>query len=204
MRGRIFSLGSASIIAVLIAVMPTARAQTPGDFAGEPDKSMASAHESFVKGDTNKAADQIHKAAVYVKKEGDKVAKDAKGTVKKAGDDLDRLGREGKKGAVKSGDQLKKTFAQVDHQLAAAWHTTADEAKKAGKDSTNALKQAGAGLEGAAKWSGTQLKEGAQVSVDGVKKAGQGVKLGTEEVGKFFTGIGEGIAEVGQQLKVGR
>ena len=70
MRGRILSLWSASIIAVLIAVIPMARAQTPGDFAGEPDKSMASAHESFVKGDTNKAADQIHKAAVYVKKEG--------------------------------------------------------------------------------------------------------------------------------------
>jgi hypothetical protein len=39
------------------------------------------------------------------------------------------------------------------------------------------------------------------VSVDGVKKVGQGVKLGAEDVGKFFTGIGQGIADVGQHLK---
>ena len=201
MSGRNISLRGATIIALLIAVVSTVHAQAPGDFAGEPDKSMASAHESFVKGDMKKAADQIHKAAVYVKKQGNKVAKDAKGAVKKAGDDLDRLGKEVKKGTVKSGDQLKRTFAQVDHQLATAWHKTADEAKKAGKDSTTALKNAGAGLEGAAKWSGTQLKEGAQVSVDGVKKVGQGVKLGAEDVGKFFSGIGQGIADVGQQLK---
>ena len=204
MSGRRISLRGTTIIALLIAVVSTVHAQAPGDFASEPDKSLARAQESFVKGDMNKAADQIHKAAVYVKKQGDKVAKDAKGAVKKAGDDLDRLGKEVKKGTVKSGDQLKRTFAQVDHQLATAWHTTADEAQKAGKDSTTALKNAGAGLEGAAKWSGTQLKDGAQVSVAGVKTVGQGVKLGAEDVGKFFTGIGEGIADVGQQLKGGR
>jgi len=201
MSGRNISLRGATIIALLMAVVSTAHGQTPGDFAGEPDKSMASAHESFVKGDMKKAADQIHKASVFVKKQGNKVAKDAQGTVKKAVNELDGLGKQVQKGTVKSGDQLKRTFAQVDHQLATAWHKTADESKKAGKDSTNALKNAGAGLEGAAKWSGTQLKEGAQVSVDGVKKVGQGVKLGAEDVGKFFTGIGQGIADVGQHLK---
>jgi hypothetical protein len=204
MTRRVSSLWSALIVAGLMAAIPTVYAQAPGDFAGEPDKSMANAHESFLKGEMNKAGDHIHKAAVYVRKEGDKVGKGAKKTVMKAGDDLDRLGRDVKKGAVKSGDQLKKTFAQVDHALATAWQTTADEAKKSGKDSTNALKKAGAGLEGAAKWSGTQLKEGAQASVDGVKKVGQGAKLGAEEVGKFFEGIGEGIADVGQHLKGSR
>lgn len=201
MRIRHASLCSATIIALLAAFASAAHAQAPGDFAGDPDKSMASAHESFVKGDMKKAGDQIQKAAAYVKREGGKVAKGAQAGVKKAGDELDRLGKQVQKGAVKSGDQLKKTFAQVDHQLAMAWHKTADQARKAGKDSTIALKNAGAGLEGAAKWSGTQLKEGAQTSVDGVKKVGQGVKLGAEDVGKFFTGIGEGIADMGQHLK---
>lgn len=191
---------SAFIVAGLIAIIPAVYAQAPSDFASEPDKTMASAHESFLKGDMDKAAEHIRKAAVYVRTEGGKVAKDAQKPVKKAADDLDRLGQNVKKGTVKSGDQLKKTFAQVDHQLATAWHTTAAEAQKSGKDSTNALKKAGAGLAGAAAWSGVQLKQGAQASVEGVQKVGQGVKLGADDVGKFFTGIGEGIADVGQHL----
>jgi hypothetical protein len=130
MSGRNVSLRGATIIALLMAVVSTAHGQTPGDFAGEPDKSMASAHESFVKGDMKKAADQIHKASVFVKKQGTKVAKDAQGTVKKAVNELDGLGKQVQKGTVKSGDQLKRTFAQVDHQLATAWHKTADESRR--------------------------------------------------------------------------
>jgi hypothetical protein len=64
---------------------------------------MAASHESFVKGDTNKSAEQIQKAAAYVKRESNEVAADAKEGVKKAADDLDGLGRDVKKGVVKSG-----------------------------------------------------------------------------------------------------
>jgi len=57
------------IIGTLMAVIPTVYAQTPrGDFTNEPDKTMASAHESFLKGEMNKAAEQINKASAYVKK----------------------------------------------------------------------------------------------------------------------------------------
>jgi hypothetical protein len=204
MTSRAFAGWSAFIAAVLVVAISAVWAQAPGDFASEPDKSMASAHESFLKGDLNKASEHIKKAAGYVRKEGNKVAKDAAEPLKKAAADLDRLGQNVKKGAVKSGDDLKKSFAQVDHQLALAWHKTADEATKAGKDSTNALKKAAAGLAGAATWSGVQLQAGAQASVAGVAKVGQGVKLGAEDVGRFFKGIGDGIADVGQKLTASR
>src|SRR4030042_1529089 len=129
MTKKYFSVLSMLVLAVLMAAIATGCAQkSPGDFTNDPDKSMAKAHESFVKGDINKAADYIHKAAAYVKKEADKVAKDAKEGVKKAGDDLDKLGQGVKKGTVKSSDELKKTFAKVDYELAKAWHKTADEA----------------------------------------------------------------------------
>ncbi len=201
MTGRVPSVGSVFLVAMLIAVIPTVHAQAPDEFAREPDKTMASAHDSFVKGDMNKAAEHIQKAAAYVRREGDRVAKDARQGVMQASDQLTKLGGEVKKGTVKSGDQLKKTFAQVDHSLAKAWHTTADQVQKSGKDATAALKNAGAGLEGAAKWSGTQLQEGTQASVEGLKKAGsKGVKLGTEEIGKFFKGLGDGIADLGKKL----
>jgi len=200
MTKRVSSALSGLIAVLMMIPVLTVFAQTPADFPDEPDKSMASAHESFVKGEMDKAAEQIHKAAVYVRTQSAKVAKSAQKGVAKAGDDLDRLGQDVKKGTVKSADQLKTAFAQVDNQLARAWHATAAQAKKSGKDSTDALKNAGAGLEGAAKWSGTQLKAGAQASVEGVKKVGQGVKLGAEEVGNFFAGIGDGIADVGKQL----
>ena len=197
MTGRVSFVRSACIIAAVFALVSVARAQAPSDFHGDPDKSMANAHESFVKGDMNKAAEHIQKAAAYVKKEADKVAKESKDSVLKASDQLSKLGAEVKKGAVKSGDELKKTFAQVDHVRAKAWHATAEQTQKTGKDATAALKSAGEGLEGAAKWSGHQLQTGTQATVDGLKKAG---KVSKDEVGKFFKGLGDGIADLGQKL----
>ena len=129
---------------------------------------------------------------------------DTKEGVKKAADDLDKLGQGVKKGTVKSSDELKKTFAKVDYELAKAWHKTADEAKKSGKDPSNAIKKAGVWIEGAAKWSVTQLKEGTQASIEAVKKVGKdaakGAKVGADEVDKWFKGIGEGIEDVGRKL----
>jgi len=142
MTTRVPSVWSAFLVAVLMAAIPTVYAQAPSDFPAEPDKSMANAHESFVKGDMNKAAEHIQKAAAYVHKEGAKVAKDSKEGVKKAGDQLSKL-------------------------------------------------------EGAAKWSGTKLQDGTQASVDGLKKTG---KVSTNEVGKLFKSLGDGIADVGQKL----
>lgn len=94
MNKKSFSVLSMLIIAALMAAIPAVYAQTsPGDFTNEPDKTMASAHESFLKGEMNKAAEQINKAAAYVRKEADKVAKDTKEGVKKAGDDLENSGK---------------------------------------------------------------------------------------------------------------
>jgi hypothetical protein len=94
-------------------------------------------------------------------------------------------------------NQLKKTFAQVDHARAKAWHATAEQTQKSGKDATAALKKTGEGLEGAAKWSGNKLQEGTQSSVDGLKKAG---KMTGNEIGKVFKGPGDGIADLGPKL----
>src|SRR5262245_11752406 len=112
-------------VSVLMLAASAAYSQGPSDFTDEPDKTMASAHENFMKKEMSKAAEDIEKAAAYVKKEADQVAKDAKAGVTKAGNDLDKLGRDVKAGTVKSGDALKKTFAKVDHALATAWHKTA-------------------------------------------------------------------------------
>jgi len=70
MTWRISLVRSAFLVAVLMTAVPTVYAQAPGEFATEPDKDMANAHESFVKGDMNKAAEHIKKAAAYVHKEG--------------------------------------------------------------------------------------------------------------------------------------
>jgi hypothetical protein len=91
-------------------------------------------------------------------------------------------------------------FAKLDHERAKAWHATAAEAQKAGKDSTDMLKQAGAALNGAAQWSGSKLKEGSSMAVEGVKKIGQGAKMGADEIQKAFKGLGEGIEDMGRHL----
>ena len=188
-----------------ISAIALARAQTnPDEFASEPDKTMASSHQSFVKGDTNTAAAQIHKAATYVRNESNEVAASAKADLQKAGNSLDKLGKGIENGTVKSADELKKTFATVDHAIAKGWHETAEQARASGRDSGNALRKAGAALDGAAKWSGTKLQKGTQASVDALKKVGektsQGVKTGGKQVEGWLKDLGNGIKQVGRKL----
>lgn len=199
MRG-VSLVRSACAAAILAAGIVTVHAQAPGDFAGEPDKSMASAREALVGGDTSKAAEYLEKAATYVRAQEKKVAKGASMGLKKAGDELDRLGAEVKKGTVKTPDALKKTFVQTDHALATAWHATAEQEQKAGKDASGALRSAGAGLEGAAKWAGAKLEAGAQAAVDALNQAERGSRLGTEAVGRTLRGLGDGIADLGRRI----
>jgi len=200
MTGYVSSVRNACIVAVLIAGIATARAQTASDFPREPDKSMAAAHESFLKGDLTKAAEHIAKAATDVRAQAKKVDKDAAKVLQKAGDDLDRLGADIKAGAVKSSDQLKQAFARVDYAVATAWHATAEQEQKAGHDSSQALRGAASGLEGAAKWAGTKLDAGAQGAVDAVNTAGRGARFGVEAAGKALRSLGDGIADLGRKI----
>jgi hypothetical protein len=81
------------LMAAMMAGLPATYAQTSStDFKTKPDKTMAAAHESFVKGDTKAAAAGIAKAADYVKKQSVNVADDSKEGMKKAGDELGKLG----------------------------------------------------------------------------------------------------------------
>ena len=201
MKLNVFSSVRAAVLALMTAISPALQAQTqPSDFTDEPDKSMAAAHESFLKGDMNQASDQIGKASASVKRQANEVAKDAKSGVTKAAAELDKLGQSVKTGSVKSVDELNRSFAKVDHALATAWHRTAAESQKAGKDATGALTRAAAGLDGAAKWSGNKLQQGTQASVDAIRKAGQGVQTGAAAVGNWFKSIGDGIADLGNRL----
>lgn len=155
-------------------------------------------------GDKDKAAANLEKASKWVKRHANKVGEASSAGMKTAGEELDKLGEGVKNGTVKSGDEMKKTFAKVDHEIATCWHKNAEDAKNAGKDSTAALKKAGAALERSAKWSGHELSEGAKDSVRGVKKAGkatgQGTKATAEDLDKWFKGIGDGIKELGKKL----
>jgi len=200
MISRWFSVWSICVVVVLMAGVATAYAQATGAPEVEPDKSMASAHESFVKGDMNEASEHIKKAATYLHTQEKKVAKNVSAGVKKAADDLDRLSANVKKGAVKSPDDLKKAFAKADHALATAWHATAEQEQKAGKDATTSITHASSALEGAARWTGSKLDTGAQAAVDAVHTAGRGAKMGANAVGRAIRGIGDGIADVGRKI----
>ena len=193
------------LIAALMIAIPAVYAQpAPEKFTGEPNKTLAAAHESFLKKDLNASAAEIHKAAAAVKKQSGEVSADAKAGMKKAGDELNQCGDRVKAGAIKSDTEMKQCFAKVNHQMATCWHQTAAESKKTGKSASVDLQKAGASLDASAKWSGHKLSEGAQASVDAVKKAGKAtgdqVKAGSEAVDKWFKGIGDGIKDLGDKL----
>src|SRR5215467_4450927 len=163
MISRWFSVWSICVVVVLMAGVAAAYAQATGAPEVEPDKSMASAHESFVKGDMNEASEHIKKAAVT------------------------------------SPDDLKKAFAKADHALATAWHATAEQEQKAGKDATTSITHASSALEGAARWTGSKLDTGAQAAVDAVHTAGQGAKMGANAVGRAIKGHRRGYRRRGQE-----
>ena len=71
MRRRLMSI----LVVGLILGLANLEQAASGGFESEPDKTMAAANEAFVKKNMNKAAEQIGKAATYVKTEADKVAK---------------------------------------------------------------------------------------------------------------------------------
>jgi len=198
MKTRYPTLLNQALLTALMSVLPAAYGQiSKADFTTEPDKTMAAAHESFVKGETKKAGEEIDKAADYVKKQSHHIAEGSKADMEKAGDELDKLGEGVKGGTVKSEAELKKTFAKVDHQMAVCWHKTAEEAHKTGKDATADLKKAGASLEGAAKWSDNQLDEGTKKTVDEVKTAS---KAGADQVEGWWKSLGHGIEDLGHKL----
>jgi hypothetical protein len=193
------------LLAVLLAAIPAVFAQNAADiYATQPNKSLAAAHESFLKKDLNASATECHKAAAAVKKQSSKVSADAKAGMQKAGAELDKCGDSVKAGTLKSDAEMKQCFAKVNHQIATCWHQTAAESKKAGKDASADLKKAGASLDASAKWSGHKLNEGTQATVDAVKKAGKasdaGVKASGADVDKWFKSLGDGIKDLGTKL----
>ena len=192
-------------LAAIIAALPGIYAHAAsGTFTTEPDRTMERAHESFLKGQKDKAAADLHEAGEWVKRQSDKVSVESKARMKATGLELDKLGDGVKDGTVKTDAELKKGFAKVDHSIATCWHQTAESSKAAGKDSTEALRESGVALENSAKWSGHQLSEGTRESVAAVKKAGraagEGGKAAAEDVDKWFKGIGEGIKDLGRKL----
>ena len=75
MKNKISSLRNFSTAALMMVAIPAAFAETSSsDLTSESDKSMAAAHESFLKGDMKKASASIDKAAASVSKESEKVA----------------------------------------------------------------------------------------------------------------------------------
>jgi len=118
MTKKSFSISSMLIILALIATILTVFAQTsPGGFTNEPDKSMAKAHESFVKGEMNKAAEFIAKAATYVKKEADEVAKDTKEGAQASVEAVKKVGKEAAKDVKAGAEEFDKLFKGISEGI---------------------------------------------------------------------------------------
>ncbi|HEY5952959.1 MAG TPA: hypothetical protein VIT18_01265 [Terrimicrobiaceae bacterium] len=131
-------------------------AQTsPKDFVAEPDKTMAVGREYLLKGDSGKAAAEIRKAAVFVRKNSLEVAADVKASLEDAARALEKLADDVRSGATKSDAELNRVFAKTDYALATSWNRTAAQAGKGERE--EAMKKASSALLGAAKWSTSKL-----------------------------------------------
>lgn len=83
---------------------------------------MAVAREYFLKGDRSKATAEIRKVALFLKKDSVEAVTECKTSLEDAARELEKLGKDAKKGVAKSDAELSTVFARTDYVFATSWN----------------------------------------------------------------------------------
>jgi len=195
------------------AFPPMAYSQTAQEVqthATPPASDFQKAHASFLKKDFKASAAEIRKGTDFLKKETGTAGDEGKKLLTASTRELDKLADSVEKGAVKSDKQLKDAFSRAEHAVANNYYVKATDswARKATKETGEALKSAAEHLEQAANWSGHKLKAGASKAVkEGREVSGklvEGTGYVREDVEKGLKNMGDAISEFGKNILPGK
>jgi hypothetical protein len=185
-------------------------AQVAQSQAAEPEADFKKAHESFIKKDFKASAAEIRRGADFLKKEAESAGDESKKALTASAQELDKLADSVEKGAVKSDKEMKGAFSRAEHAVASNYYVKATDswAKKATKETGEALNSAAEHMEQAANWSGHKLKSGASKAIkegrDISGKLVEGTGYVPEEVGKGLKNMGDAISGFGKKILPGK
>jgi hypothetical protein len=146
------------------------------------------------------AADEIHKAAAYLKSEADAATGKGKEALTASYRELEKLATDVEKGAVKSAKKLDAAFARSYKALAANEHVKSTEAwaKKEYKEAGKSLEMAANDLERGLSWSGEKVKTGTKKVIEESKVLSQKLKEGTDWVADK---VSKGLKDIGNEIE---
>ncbi|MCA9213488.1 MAG: hypothetical protein KDB27_10510 [Planctomycetales bacterium] len=176
-------------------------------FSDEPSHHLHQAHESFIKQKYKAAANDVVKAAGYVHIAAQNAASGTKAALIASAQELDRLAKDIKSGAVTSVKKLESAFARAEHALAAHYQAKARSALRQKKHASagHYLRSAVNHVENGAKWTGHKLESGVVAAASGVRtvagKLVEGSGFVLDEVGKGVEWVGVEVEKLGKQLE---
>ena len=174
----------------------------------EPQRHFDSALALYAKKDFKGAANEVRRAAAYVRLESARAIGDVKTELDGAAAALQRSAHQLDTGAVKSAATLQQTFARADHALATAHRAKAAEnwSRKAYDKAGYELKAAAHGVSAAAAWSTDTVKHSAATAATEAHATGDKLARGgvwaRDEVARAFDALGKALDRVGESIGV--
>ncbi len=165
----------------------------------EPESRFHKAREYFFKNDSESAAKEIRKGAVFLRLESGWATKEGKEALITSARELDKLADEVEKGEVTSVKDLDQAFSRAHYALARHYRLRASESqvKKSYKKLVRELKAAAKHLHHALLWSGDKIESGFSEIRRDVQilegKMGEGAKWVQDEVNRLMKYIDQEI-----------
>ncbi len=178
-------------------------------FDGEPDYHFEEAKRHYMKGEKKETADEIRKAAAFMKLQESRATNSGKKSLAASIAELQKLADDIDKGAAVSEKDIDLAFARAHNALTKHYVSKAKEEYKedsgmAGHD----LKAATTNLELAVKWSGKKTEEGWDAVIDGARtisgKMMEGTGWTADKVSEAAGKVASESDKLGKKLESGK
>jgi len=173
---------------------------------GTLEQYFQKAKQDYVDKNMKAASEEIHKAAEWMKSEAAKAKGKGKEALTASYRELEKLGDDLKKGAVKSEKEIEMASARAYNALATNSHVKSAEAlsKKEFKKAGEELDMAASQLEKGYAWAGQKVEAGTQKVIDDSKalsrKMKEGASRASAEVGKAMKDLEDEIKTFGRKI----
>jgi len=173
---------------------------------GSLEQYFQKARQEYLQKDLKAAADEVHKAAAYLKSEAAAAKGKGKEALTASYREMEKLSDELKKGTVKSVKEIEMAFARAYNALATNSHVKSAEAwsKKEVQKAGEELDSAAEALGKAYTWAGQEVKAGTQKVISDAKELSRKLKEGAHQAsadaGKALKDLGQEIKAFGQKI----
>ena len=164
------------------------------------EQNFQKAKQNFLQKDMKAAADEIRKAAAYLKSEADAATGKGKEALTASYQELEKLAGDVEKGTVASVKKLDAAFARSYKALATNSHVKSTEswARKEISNTGKHLETAADYLERGYAWTGEKMKAGTKKVVEESRVLSQKLK---DDAGWVSSKVSKGLKDMGNEIE---